>query len=251
MPTENQTKLAELLLSSKNTVALTGAGISVPSGIPDFRTPGKGRWTQVNPMEVAHIQVWENDPERFWDYYKERLDLVGFDPNPAHFALSTLQSKGLLGGVITQNIDGLHQKAGVHDVVEVHGTVTSLSCPNGHSYSRDEALGMFADNGVPYCKECPNQPLKPDVVLFGEMLPEAPWQKAFELVDGCDLLICIGSSLQVTPVAHLPAMVVYDDKLLVTISKQTAFDDKATISLQGEMVEELEGVLEALEIIGS
>ena len=122
-------RLAELIRESSCTVALTGAGISVPSGIPDFRTPGTGLWENVDPMEVAHIDAFRSDPARFWSFYKPRLhSLGGIEPNPAHATLAELERRGLLDGVITQNIDMLHTKAGSRKVVEVHGSIRSASC---------------------------------------------------------------------------------------------------------------------------
>ena len=133
-------RLAELIVSSGPVVALTGAGISVPSGIPDFRTPGKGIWENVDPMEVAHISVWRRDPERFWSFYGQRFALLdGKQPNGAHFALVELERRGLLSGVITQNIDGLHAAAGTLDPIEVHGSIRTASCLScGASFSLAE-----------------------------------------------------------------------------------------------------------------
>src|SRR5919107_1144002 len=113
--------LAELVRTAGSVVALTGAGISVPSGIPDFRSPGTGIWENVDPMEVAHIDAWRADPERFWSFYGERFQMLGDKrPNPAHEALVELERKGLLDAVITQNIDLLHRKAGTARLLEVH-----------------------------------------------------------------------------------------------------------------------------------
>ena len=168
-------RLAELIRSAGSVVALTGAGISVPSGIPDFRSPGTGLWANVDPMEVAHISVWRREPERFWAFYGQRFAaLEGKQPNGAHRALAELEATGRLDAVITQNIDGLHAAAGSRDVIEVHGSIASASClgcgaryPLAETRERAEADA----DGVPRC-ECA-RPLKPDVVLFGEMLDEA------------------------------------------------------------------------------
>src|SRR4029079_7835287 len=165
-------RLAELVRESDCTVALTGAGISVPSGIPDFRSPGTGMWENVDPMEVAHLDVFLNDPGRFWSYYRPRFGtLADKEPNPAHRALAELESRGMLEAVITQNIDGLHHKAGSHRVVEVHGTIETSSCWDcKRSYALSGVEARFDQEGVARC-EC-GGPVKPDVVLFGEMLPE-------------------------------------------------------------------------------
>src|SRR5436309_1828048 len=143
-------RLAELVRSSRSTVALTGAGISVPSGIPDFRSPGTGLWEKVDPMEVAHIDVFRRDPKRFWTYYRPRFGMLSDkQPNPAHAALAELESRGLLDAVITQNIDQLHRKAGSKRVVEVHGTIETSSCFEcGTSYPLDAVGGLFDGDGI-------------------------------------------------------------------------------------------------------
>ena len=201
-------RLAELIRSARSVVALTGAGISVPSGIPDFRSPGTGLWENVDPMEVAHISVWRRTPERFWWFYGQRFaTLEGKQPNGAHRALAALEAAGRLDAVITQNIDGLHAAAGSHEVIEVHGSIATASClacrarfPLGETRARLEADAA----GVPRC-DC-GDPLKPDVVLFGELLDEAAMDRATELAAGASLLLCIGSSLEVHPVAGLPEL---------------------------------------------
>src|SRR6478672_6347883 len=122
-------RLAQLIRDAQTVVALTGAGISVPSGIPDFRSPGTGLWENVNPMEVAHIDAWRADPERFWHFYGDRFQtLHDKQPNRAHRALAELERRGKLTGIVTQNIDMLHRKAGSRELVEVHGTIESSSC---------------------------------------------------------------------------------------------------------------------------
>ena len=199
-------RLAGLVRGAGRVVALTGAGISVPSGIPDFRSPGTGLWADVDPMAVAHIDVWRRDPERFWAFYGGRFALLRDKvPNGAHRALVELEARGLLEAVVTQNIDGLHRAAGTRDLIEVHGTIGTSSClACGASYPLDvarERLGGRGD-GVPRC-DC-GAPLKPDVVLFGELLPERALARAPALAASADLLLCVGSSLEVWPVAGLP-----------------------------------------------
>ena len=123
------TRLVELVRDARSVVALTGAGISVPSGIPDFRSPGTGLWANVDPMAVAHIDVWRSDPERFWSFYGQRFHVLeGKEPNAAHAALVELERRGVLRAVITQNIDRLHRKAGTRELVEVHGSIETSSC---------------------------------------------------------------------------------------------------------------------------
>lgn len=139
------TRLAELIRESSCTVALTGAGISVPSGIPDFRTPGTGVWANVDPMEVAHIDVFDRDPARFWSFYRPRFQALGeVGPNRAHEALAELERRGLLAGTITQNIDRLHRAAGSREVVEVHGSIATSSCRGcGESYPVERVESLF------------------------------------------------------------------------------------------------------------
>ena len=169
-------ELAGLLRHARSVVALTGAGISVPSGIPDFRSPGSGVWEKVDPMEVAHIDAFHEDPVRFWRFYGERFaTLEGKLPNGAHQALVALEHGGLLDGVITQNVDMLHRKAGTRELVEVHGSIARCQCLGcGGSLPLGEARARLAraTDGVPRCEAC-HHPLKPGVVLFGELLPEA------------------------------------------------------------------------------
>ncbi|HEV2753905.1 MAG TPA: NAD-dependent protein deacylase, partial [Solirubrobacteraceae bacterium] len=200
--------LAALVREAASVVALTGAGISVPSGIPDFRSPGTGLWADVDPMEVAHIDAWRADPERFWSFYGERFQaLRDKRPNGAHRALAELERRGRLDAVITQNIDMLHRKAGTADLVEVHGTIESSSCLRcGERWPLDEVRARMAQDParVPRC-DC-SRPLKPDVVLFGEYLPEAAMERAVQLCAGADVLRCMGSSLEVYPVAQLPGV---------------------------------------------
>jgi NAD-dependent deacetylase len=227
-------------------VALTGAGVSVPSGIPDFRTPGTGLWENVDPMEVAHIDVFERDPARFWSYYRPRFHSLGDkEPNAAHKALAELERQGLLEGVITQNIDRLHRAAGSDNVVEVHGSIETSTCRGcAASYEIAEVDGLFGEDGVAICA-C-GGPVKPDVVLFGEMLPEAAMRQARELAARAELMLCIGSSLLVHPVAGLPEVTrSCGGKLAIVTKGPTPYDGDATLKLEGEVDVELDAVLAA------
>jgi NAD-dependent deacetylase len=229
-------------------VALTGAGVSVPSGIPDFRTPETGMWANVDPMEVAHIDVFERDPARFWSYYGPRFHSLGDKrPNAAHEALAELERRGLLEGVITQNIDRLHRAAGSRNVVEVHGSIESSTCRAcDASFYLDEVDGLFDAEGVARCASC-SGPVKPDVVLFGEMLPEAAMRQAQELAARAELMLCIGSSLVVHPVAGLPQVTRSCGGRLAILTKgPTPYDGDAVLKLEGEVDAELDAVLAAL-----
>jgi NAD-dependent deacetylase len=241
-------RLAELVRGSACTVALTGAGVSVPSGIPDFRTPETGLWANVDPMEVAHIDVFERDPARFWSYYRPRFHSLGDKrPNAAHEALAELEQRGLLKGVITQNIDRLHRAAGSRNVVEVHGSIEISTCRQcTASFGIEEVNGLFDEAGIAICTTC-GGPVKPDVVLFGEMLPEQAMSDAQRLAERADLMLCVGSSLAVFPVAGLPGVTLdCGGKLAIVTKGPTPYDDDALIKLEGEVDVELEALLAAL-----
>jgi NAD-dependent deacetylase len=241
-------RLAALIESSGCTVALTGAGISVPSGIPDFRTPETGLWANVDPMEVAHIDVFERDPARFWSYYRPRFHELGDKrPNAGHEALAELERRGLLEGVITQNIDRLHRAGGSKNVVEVHGSIETSSCTRcAASFEIDEVDALFDGDGVAICSTC-GGPVKPDVVLFGELLPESAIARASDLAKRAELMLCVGSSLAVHPVAGLPQLTLERGGRLAIVTKgATPYDGDAELKLEGEVDEELAGLLATL-----
>jgi NAD-dependent deacetylase len=242
-------RLAELVRGARSVVALTGAGISVPSGIPDFRSPGTGLWANVDPMEVAHIDAWRANPERFWSFYGERFAaLEGKQPNGAHRALVELERRGYLDAVITQNIDMLHRRAGTAQLVEVHGTIehsSCLACGGRVALAETRRRLAAAADGVPRCG-C-GAPLKPDVVLFGEWLPEEALDRAYALAAGADLLLCVGSSLEVHPVAQLPSVTRLNGGAVAIITKgPTPHDARAAVKLDGDVVAELEALVAAL-----
>jgi NAD-dependent deacetylase len=242
--------LADLVTQARSVVALTGAGISVPSGIPDFRTPGTGLWANVDPMEVAHIDAWRANPERFWHFYGTRFQTLEDKlPNGAHRALAALERRGLLDAVITQNIDMLHRKAGTREIVEVHGTIEHSSCLTcGAQYPLDETRRRLVcdERGVPRCA-C-GEPLKPDVVLFGEFLPAGVLERAHELASRADVLLCIGSSLEVQPVAQLPGVTRANGGAVAIVTQgPTPFDARADVRLGGDVVAELEALVAALD----
>jgi NAD-dependent deacetylase len=241
-------RLAELIRESGSTVALTGAGVSVPSGIPDFRTPGKGLWEKVDPMAVATIDAFHRDTKRFWDFYRPRLGmLTDKQPNPAHTALAELERRGLLDGVVTQNIDLLHRKAGSEHVIEVHGSIRTASCTScAASYPVERVESLFDDDGVAACVGCAGK-VKPDVVLFGELLPVDAMAEAERLCAGADLLLCVGSSLEVHPVAGLPQVTLDRGGTLAIVTKSsTPYDSDAALRLDGDVAAELTAVVEAL-----
>jgi NAD-dependent deacetylase len=241
--------LAELLATAERAVVLTGAGISVPSGIPDFRTPGKGLWEKVDPMKVAHIDAFRSSPDEFWTFYGQRFAMLsGIRPNPAHDAVAELERRGVVRGVITQNIDRLHRAAGSENVIEVHGSIEWCVCEMcGGKVSYDDVSKMLAGGTpTPECSTCIT-PLKPNVVLFGEMLPEHAIFDAHRLASQADLMIAIGSSLEVYPVASLPQVACEAGARLALVTQgPTPYDREAEVKLDGDVVEELEAVLAAL-----
>lgn len=199
-----RTELARLAddLTGGAAAALTGAGVSVPSGIPDFRSPG-GIWERYDPFEHGHIAALRDDPAKVWDMLWE-LDAIvrAARPNPAHTAMAELERRGVLRTTITQNPDALHQRAGSTNVVELHGTGATVSCMAcGRGHDRDAALA--AAGRVPRCDACGGV-LRPDVVLFGEPLPEQAAADAWAAVRDCAVLLVVGTSAEVEPAASLP-----------------------------------------------
>ena len=249
--TDKAAALAELIRDADSVVALTGAGISVPSGIPDFRSPGTGLWENVNPMEVAHIDAFHSDPRRFWGFYGERFQtLEDKRPNRAHEVLAELERAGLLDAVITQNVDRLHARAGSRELIEVHGSISHSVCLRcAERYPIDEVRSRHASDPeqTPRC-DC-GSVLKPDVVLFGEYLPQDALVRAQRLAAGADMMLCIGSSLEVYPVAQLPEVTLgAGGRLAILTQGPTPFDGVAAVRMSGDVVAELEALREALEL---
>ena len=246
-------RLAEMIAGASSVVALTGAGISVPSGIPDFRTPRSGLWESVDPMKVAHIDAFRADPVGFWRFYGERFaSLRDKVPNGAHRALVALERAGMLDAVITQNIDMLHRRAGTRELIEMHGSIATCSCPDcGGEVALEEVRARLASDalGVPRCETC-SGPLKPDVVLFGEMLRADRMTRARTLCEGAEVLICIGSSLEVQPVAGLPLITrAAGGSVAIITQGPTPLDGLADVRLGGDVEAEMEALAGAVEAL--
>jgi len=234
---------AALVRSARTVAALTGAGISVGSGIPDFRSPG-GLWTVFSPEEYATLEVFRRDPAKAWRLYRAMAKtLIGAKPNAAHRALVELERMGRLHGIVTQNIDGLHQQAGSSRVFEIHGEHRHLHCLQcGDLQPLSPELQQAGD--VPRCKHC-GFPLKPNVVLFGESVRDLEAIHAF--IADCDLLLVIGSSAQVYPAAALPAMVRRNGGRIVECNREPALSSAGygetsrseILFLQGDVVQTL------------
>ncbi len=192
---------AELIANSTFTVALSGAGISVDSGIPDFRSSG-GLWDRYDPMVYANINSFISDPVVVWEMLVEMNEMMlSAKPNAGHKALGKLETQGRLHGIITQNIDGLHQAAGNNNVVEFHGNCTKLACiACGNKYDPHD---FKASNGKPPTCKC-GQILKPDIIFFGEAIPQDAFARSIEFSEKAEVMLVVGTSATVTPANMLP-----------------------------------------------
>ena len=216
---------AELLREARYAIVLTGAGLSTPSGIPDFRSEGTGLWSHDRPLEVASLLTFRTHPEQFFEWFRPLAGQIFYaGPNPAHLALAKLEASGHLRAVLTQNIDMLHHKAGSKRVFELHGTLRTLSCTQCYrQVGYDNYLFPFIENGtIPHCPAC-SAILKPDVILFGEQLPHKTLVEAQREARECDLIIVIGSSLEVLPVASLPMQAIDRGAHLIIINNSPTY----------------------------
>jgi len=230
---------AALLLNSRSGIAFTGAGVSVESGIPHFRGEG-GLWTKFDPYKVAHIDTFRKDPGQYWTYSlnHRRPDA---EPNPAHRALAELEHRGYLRAVITQNTDGLHQRAGSREVIELHGSSHAVVCLDcAARFPRDQVDRMNREHCPPSCPSCGGRFLKPTVVLFGEALPVAALRDAQALAMAADAVLIVGSSLQVYPAAGIPRLArEHGAELCIVNAEPTPFDDVAAAVVHGKAGEVL------------
>ncbi len=241
---------AELLRRARYTVALTGAGVSTPSGIPDFRSPHSGLWTHANPMEVASIYGFRQNPAKFYAWIRPLAHLMlEAKPNPAHMALASLEAMGLIRMLITQNIDTLHRRAGSRAVIEVHGHMREATCVECFRvYPTDLFLAGFIESGeIPRCPYCRGL-LKPNTVLFGEQLPLKPLQEARRAARDCDLMLVVGSSLAVSPIADLPLIALAHDAQLIIINYEATYvDDRAAVVLHEDVARVLPYLVDLME----
>jgi len=239
--------LAALVQEHQPCVVLTGAGISTESGIPDFRSP-TGIWAEYDPMEYATIEAFRRDPLKVWEFYALRFEaLTRAEPNPGHLALAALERRGLVQSLITQNIDGLHDRAGSQDVVEVHGSIRTARCLEcGERVPLDQVVSALREAPAPQCPSC-GSILKPDVVMFGELLPVEAIDRAFELAHGAGLLLVVGSSLEVHPVAALPEEAVAAGAKLAIVNRgPTPVDHLASTRIEAGAGETLTAMLRVL-----
>jgi len=235
--------LASLILERQPCVVLTGAGVSTESGLPDFRSAA-GIWADVDPFEVASVQAFRRDPARVWGFYRTRIGLLrDAEPNAAHFALAELEARGFVEAVVTQNIDTLHTRAGSKEVVEVHGSIRSAQCVRClWTEPADAVLAQLEDGSLPMCPHC-GDVLKPGVVLFGELLPAGPMERATHLARGARLVLVVGSSLEVWPAAGLPL----EAQAFAIVNRgSTALDHQAILKIDAAAGETLAAVTGAL-----
>ena len=240
---------AGLIRSARHVVVLTGAGISTPSGIPDFRSQETGLWSKDDPMEVASLSSFLRKPERFYAWLRPLL-LQTWDakPNAAHFALAQLEDQGAIRTVITQNIDGLHRTAGSKNVIEVHGSLDHMECPACHTVfpSKNFKEMMIEETRLPHCPEC-NRVVKPGITLFEEFLPQNAWEAAEDHCSRADVILVAGSSLVVMPVSSLPNYTLRQGgKLIINTFSTTPLDDRAAVLLPYDIVDTLPAIVKAL-----
>ncbi len=244
-------QLSSWLASAQNVVAFTGAGISTPSGIPDFRSESSGLWQDVDAMEVASIYGFRKNPRLFFDWVRPLTELtLKAKPNPAHLALAELEQAGKLNAVITQNIDMLHTKAGNQTIHELHGHMREATCIQCFRVYEGEPLlrAFLEDHEVPRCPTCGGV-IKPNVILFGEQLPYEPLQQARKAAQNCDLMLVIGSSLEVAPASDMPLIAARSGARVAIINLEpTAMDRYVDLVLQGDAAEILPAVVQSMRM---
>jgi len=241
-------RAAALLQEARHAVALTGAGSSTSSGIPDFRTPGTGMWERADPMEVASLYAFRRNPESFYEWIRPlAVALLMAEPNAGHRALAELEADGWLKAIITQNIDDLHQRAGSREVLELHGHLRELTCISCYRVVPvgELAVDFIFSGDVPRCEVCGGV-LKPNVVLFGEQLPIQVVNAAMAHVRQADLMLVAGSSLEVAPASHLPLAVhEHGGRLIVVNLMPTYVDEIAEVVIHADLIDVLPGIVRA------
>jgi NAD-dependent protein deacetylase/lipoamidase len=220
---------ARLLKESRKTIALTGAGVSTESGIPDFRSRG-GLWSRFDPMEYGTLGAFKRDPEKVWTMLAELMTLVDARPNGGHYAMAKMEESGILAGIITQNIDSLHQKGGSKRVVEYHGSLDSFTCLQCQcSYPLAEVRKLDLP---PCCCRCGGF-LKPDIVFFDEQIPPSALSETRDLIHHADLLLVAGTSCQVMPAATIPATLLAQGGKIIEVNREPVLTSQAEVVLEG------------------
>lgn len=243
---------AEIINQSRHLVIFTGAGISTPSGIPDFRSQKTGLWQKDNPMEVASATAFRYHPEKFFNWLRPLLQSsYNAQPNAAHLALTEFEKMGIARAIITQNIDGLHQKAGSRNVIELHGSMLEYVCPKCHDRkgNTSEIIDEILAGTIPHCKRC-DSIVKPGITLFEELLPEQAWKQAEFEVEQADVMLVAGSSLEVTPASSLPFTACRRGcKLIIVNLTPTYLDQLAALTFSVDVAEGVPGILETVKSI--
>ncbi len=231
-------RAAQLLVQSQQAVALTGAGLSTPSGIPDFRTRETGLWENFDPMEIATFQAFRRRPADFFNWIRPLArQMFEAQPNVAHFALASLQQANHVQHIVTQNIDGLHQRAGAQHVIELHGNIYTGTCVDCYAvYHSEEFHAQFIEAGhIPTCPRC-HGTIKPNVILFGEALPVHALMAAKRAVANCDVLLIAGSSLEVAPASDLPMLARSRQARLIIVNQgPTYMDDFSDVLIHDDV----------------
>ena len=252
MVSEKVQSAARLLCAADFAVALTGAGISTPSGIPDFRSPHSGLWKGIDPSTVASIYGFRQDPQTFYNWIYPLAQLtIQAQPNPAHFALAALEAKGNLKGIVTQNIDTLDTRAGSRVVHELHGQFREATCVHCFTVFEAEPIikQFLLDHKVPYCPLCGGV-IKPNVILFGEQLPIQPFLAARDLARQADLMLIVGTSLEVAPASELPMLALRNGAKIVIINlESTHLDNAASVVIHANAAEVLPEIVQQMEYI--
>lgn len=234
---------ADLIRRAGKVVALTGAGVSTESGIPDFRSRD-GLWSRFDPMEYGTLGAFRRDPAKVWTMLEELLAVIAAEPNPGHLAMAAMEKAGLLRGIITQNIDGLHQKAGSREVVEFHGSMARFSCPAcGETFS---AAGVLRGKKPPVCR-C-GEILKPDIVFFDETIPPAALERTEEFLSEADILLVAGTSCQVAPASSIPVLVSRQGGKIIEINSEPVLEHLAAVSIAHKFAGTMRRLAEALGI---
>ncbi|MHB8134052.1 MAG: SIR2 family NAD-dependent protein deacylase [Anaerolineaceae bacterium] len=234
-------EIIQLINNCRHVIVFSGAGISTPSGIPDFRSQNTGLWTKNDPMEVASLTTFLTNPFAFFDWFHPLAKSI-FDakPNIAHYTLAKLEESSKIKAVITQNIDMLHQRAGSKKVIEVHGSIeyfSCLRCSFKTNYKSAIIQAFLQDSIIPKCPHCHSY-LKPGVILFEELLPELAWEQAYTQCSLTDLILTIGTSLEVYPANLLPEFAISNHaKLIINTLSKTPLDSKAEIVINIDVIE--------------
>ncbi|HJT83376.1 MAG TPA: NAD-dependent deacylase [Nitrososphaeraceae archaeon] len=225
--------IKDKILDLDKIVFLTGAGISKESGIPTFRGP-EGLWRQYDPMKLASISGFYEDPKLVWEFYKSRQELIcNCSPNLGHSSIANFEKTKKLSYILTQNIDGLHERAGSNNIVELHGNILKIKCTKCNFKDKLKERLVDDDFLPPMCKICKSV-LRPSIILFGEPLDQQVWEQAEQISNNCDVMFIIGTSLNVGPVNQLPLYAKRNSAILVEVNPEpTIFTGLMDYSIQG------------------